>query len=1089
MKFNRFYLIAGIAIVVLAMTVFANAQTFTFDCSVFGCSLTKSCMGQPNAVQGMVVQNGGCGYFSNPTNPSSVFMNQNCDYPFISNTVGEHVCSIQATVTGFSGTQSNERTTIRINGRTIATTNDNCCNSSSSCTSTCSPCDSYCSTRCSSCDCIFCGRDIQNLGFHNIELVRNNTISFIGENSHAIVSVVVNCTPVYNKCSDNIVPLIRNIPNKIIPYNSSFSIDLWNYVSDVDDYTSDLNIAFIKDNNNISCTLDNNRYLDCVSSTVLGDTNIIITVNDSCGERASKSFNVNVYNNPPTIMIPDYTKSCVSDLNKIIDLRNFSTDEENSTVTYSLISQSNTTLLNCRIVDGRYVSCDLNNCSDDYTDLNIRVTDRFNLTSTDTFRITLKNSAPYWKSIIPNKYLNSSSSKFINLADYAYDLEDKNNLSFAITSQSNIQDIDCFIEDNNYLSCRNISNKKVSSLINVKTTDSKGLFANTSFTISTNCFDNNIIIDSQEKDICLEYCTSYATSVQVSNFSGVRECFNFQADTGDDSFNVSLMNNQFCLNNKESTSFTISAKSCSNSSKNYAVKLYDEDNNVSMNFNYRIGECKVFGSFVVAEDDTKICQGEIGYVPVQIQNLSTNKVTFLLNADSSMVFPYFEKEKITLNSNEGKYVDLVINAKNLSLGKYKIQLSADAPNVHIEKLLEVEVVDCTTTNRNFLLKAPNVCYDVSRGQLFEGSFTIKRLKEDDCDCCECSDNLLGAELFLGIDSYELSENKVELKCGEEKRINYLINIPTNASKGILFVDIYGNELKKGLFDDDLGFILPKEICFNVAGETNSTVSLRTQAKDIDWCDSEIFELEIINSGDFDENFSFSATNLPAGVRVSFSEDNVLVRKGTSKIIYVSISTTPESRIANDQFVTINLSGTKNLSAKIYFNIKEKPSFNDLEIVSATKEIAIFANEETTYDILLKNNTEFDLNNVKISFEIVPLDVNFETVIIPVIKSGKIVQVSGKIIVGDVNGYFEPIFSVSSGSIINKKKIALFIQKPSSFDFSGTGFFGLFSLGEGIIALPIVLFLILLILIFVLGFVSITKNESKKEAWMEARDYE
>ncbi len=1076
MKFNHFCLIAGIFVIILAMTTFANAATYTFDCSsAFNCSIKSYCQGVSGAVPGLLVDDGEADSYTLGPQP--------IDYSFSSSIVGEHVCSARVTVTAMhSQNQTEENTTVYVNGVNLGTTSDNYCNGG----------DSE--------NCTFCGRDTQTLPSRSVTLNSNNTLRVYGHDSHAVVAVILTCNP--TGCALNSAPRFEEINNISIRTNSTRRIDLWRYIDD-DESLNDLTITQTTSGTSVSCTVEDNRYLECTSTNIIGNTTITLNAVDDCSTRDSESFTITVYNNPPALNVPDQIRSCASNLVRFINLRNYSVDEDLTTVTYSIISQSNTSLMNCSIENGYYLTCDVNSCAEDYSDINISITDNIGYTRYDVFRLTFENANPTWRKNLPNQCINEDNDEIIDLNSYAYDLEDQYNLNYTITSQSNTEDITCTIENNRYLACENISNKKISNLIRIRATDQNDGFSESQVTISTNCFtdgneDKNIIVESDLKGICLEKCTSYATEIKVSNYSGEKQCFDFGLDIDPSSLDVSLSNSEFCLNNKETTYMALSANTCGADIDDYDVEIIDEDQNVNMTFEFRVGTCRSFDGFRLEEFDGKICQGEKREFEVTVRNTSDTTKTIYLNADNSMVLPYFSKEKVTLEEDDETEVNLVINARTLALGKYNITIGGDAPNYHIEKQLDIEVVDCEELNTSFIITAPEFCYNVSKGQQFEGSFKVKRVNCDD-ECCDCDDEKQGINLFLDHPFYELSNASPELSCYEEKKISFLLQVPQDAQAGINFIPITGVAVPKGIFDDDIENIIDSRICINVAGETNAGILLKTETKDIEWCDSEIFELEITNIGDLDENFELKATNLPQGISVSFSEDKIFVKKGTTKTVYVSISTSPEAKIQDYQSVLIKLLGRINLSTEIYFNVKEKASFDDLEILSATKIISTYSNSETTYSIMLKNNTERDLRDIKVTFEDVPKDVNFEEITIPLIAKDEIVSITGKLTVGDINGYFEPTIIVRGINVVNKKKIGLLINENDESIFSGL--FGLFggNFGTGlflfggngmIFGLPYSLILILVVVLLVLGVLSLRITKStKKEVWMEGSNYE
>ncbi len=547
---------------------------------------------------------------------------------------------------------------------------------------------------------------------------------------------------------------------------------------------------------------------------------------------------------------------------------------------------------------------------------------------------------------------------------------------------------------------------------------------------------------------------------------------------------VSVSPSEVCVNNKETAFITLNANTCGSDRSNYQVKLFADDTNLALNYNFTIGTCSNFDGFRITDFDGKVCSGESKELSVFVRNTSSETKKINLVADNGFVLPYFTKDHVDLTSGQEKIVPLVINARNLATGKYFISLSGDADNYHIEKRLTVDVVDCSEIKeRTFVLSTPDICFDVRRGQTFESQFSI--IRQAGTKGCVYNPR----DFFLAIYGMPsvLAYDKVSLNYGESKVINYTIQVPTDAQAGNQLLTISGSDGSEWN-----SFTEQKSICLNVLGEDHAGLIVRTQSKDIDWCSTEVFELELFNSGDFDANYNISAFDLPTGVNVSVSEPIVKVAKGQRKIIYVAVTTTPFAQVKDNQSFKIRATGPVNLTSTIYFNVKGRTTFDDLEIVSSTKQITMKGNTTSSYDIVIRNNSENTLKGILVSFENVPKDVNINSVTIDSLASGASISVSGNIIAGDTNGEFTPVFVISSGAMANKKPFGLTITSNPKSDF-GTGLFaGLFGFGLengsnldslGVIGsiLLAILFIVLLTVI-ILGIVRLTKPR-KKEAWV------
>ncbi|MDD3084223.1 MAG: hypothetical protein PHP82_04330, partial [Candidatus ainarchaeum sp.] len=323
-------------------------------------------------------------------------------------------------------------------------------------------------------------------------------------------------------------------------------------------------------------------------------------------------------------------------------------------------------------------------------------------------------------------------------------------------------------------------------------------------------------------------------------------------------------------------------------------------------------------------------------------------------------------------------------------------------------------------------------------------------------------------------------------------------IPSDASAGTRFVTVSGQELPEGPFAE-IGFVQDETICLNVLGTSSSSINLRTESKDIVWCDSEIFELEIINDGDFDETFSLSTLQKPVGVNVIFSEQQVTVPKKSSKIIYVSVSTTTDSSIAENQSILIKLDGRLKLESRIYFNIVEKPFFDNVEIMSYTQLIEMNSNSEKIYYIQVRNNTDFEIKNIQLSFENTPNGIEIEKKFIDSIKPKEVLTLSGKIVSNDVNGSFSTFFVLEKvieglpNQLLNKKEFQINVQSPSSQNvFSGLFGFNLLGFDDNgssgfFIFIGVMGLLTFLLLIVILSVVFSASYSEKKEVWVGVKE--
>ena len=1066
MKFNHFCFLIGIFLVVLSLSVFANAATINLDCAnPFDCEIKNYCEGVSNT-PALLGAWGNCG----PDGTS-------CDYPFTSVNVGAHVCNVTVKTTAYGNNpeetlQNNETVTVKINGSVIGTTIDKYANTPSSPGT------------------VWCGIDSQTFS-NEVQLNRNNTIDIIPNDSLGVVAVIIDCQVLGKDCSTNLAPIVESIQDKTINYTENFNLDLYNYISDYDDFPNELIIASSVEGNSINCTLESSRYLNCNATNNLGVSTITISAKDECKKTTFTKFDVNVINSPPRIYLPDKTVSYDSNLINLFDLFNHSSDENKYSLTYQIVSQSNYNFVSCFIQGGNFLSCTIASDNTGFSDITVRTTDIFGLSAETTFRLNIVNNAPVWEEI-SSICINESKTKFIDLKNYVTDFEDIDNLTFILT-QNTIEGLTCSLVDSSFISCTLTSNKQLTNILDLNAIDSKGKSAKTSLAISSNCYDSNgddsnkptgvIIFEADNYGICLETCSSYALPITLKNKTSEKRCFDFDSESSYyNNLSNSLSQKKFCLNANEETVLTLSVKSCGAEERRYDVDVFDNDSNLSMRFKVEVGTCNNYDGFKIEEFDGTICQGEKKEVSVIVKNTSSLTKNIFLLADNELILPHFDREYVSLDSGEQKIVQLTINAKGLSSGTtHAISLSGDAQNYHIEKELYFDVVDCSSiVKRTFSLSVPNVCFDVKRGQTFESQFSIRRESNSSNNC-----SLTRKDFFMNIYGAvnELSYNTVSLREGEGKTILYSLIIPTDIPAGRNYFTINATDGQE--WDS---FTQSKDICFNILPESSSSFFVRTQSKDIIWCGSSIFEVEIVNNGDLDETYSLSTLESPIGVSVSFSEERFTVKKNESKIIYVSVSTNTSSKVGDNQKIQLKLTGLTSLTSTIYFNIKEKTTFDDIQILSATNEINMNGNSSAPFDLVIRNNSESTLRNLIVSIESLPEGVTFEDINIASLSAGELIKVSGRIVAEDVNGDFNPVFVVSSSQLVNKKGFVLHIEKSYGV-FAGM-FSAFFSFGSnsvefgGIIGLIILaIILIVLVWLITLGAALVTKPKPR-EVWME-----
>jgi hypothetical protein len=1033
MDVNNFCKIFGIILVLLAYTTFAHATFYNFDCSnTFDCIIPNQCIGV-NTISGQVRYD------------------TSLNYNFSSNDIGTNSCQITVETTGYghpSQAQTDETIEVYVNDSLVAKTEDNHANVI---------------------DEVYCGLDLQTFN-SNVELRGTNTLRINYNESVGLVRVRMNCQLVssyFDVCENNLAPFIQNLNDRTIAHNETINIDLWEYIVDYDsyDYLSTLNISYSQSGNSVSCNFDG-RYLIC-DAVSTGTSTITISATDSCNATTSQSFQINVTNASPVLRLTNHEVGCTQDLNRLINLHNFVFDEDVYSLDFNLI-QSNPNDLNCYIENNQYISCQALTCNELSSNITVTATDSFGLSDIQTIVFSIKNKSPKWNSNVPNTCINNDTNRIYDLRNYASDPEQGSALNFSLT-QNNPTLMNCFIEDSYYLSCNGLSNLHGENQLILTATDNKGALTTEEVIISANCFEN-VIFSTDDMAICMENFTTYSKQIQIENISNQTKCYEFETEFDIEGVFATITPNNVCVAPNQKTNIILSINSYNSQMDDYKLKLYSTDGSLEMNFDVGIGTCTNFDGFFVEEFDRTVCRGEKWSIPIMVRNTSNETKTISLNADNSYLLPYFERKSITLDANTSRKVNLIVNGKTAPLGYYYIDLSGDANNYHIKKLLELKVIDCSNIKeRTFILEVPQTCQEVNKGETFNSYFTIKRTR----DTCSNPRDPKNISFFTYGLQTELAYNSKEIECFYEEVIEYSTFINENENAGIHFLKIKATD---GQFEE------MKEVCINVLGEGRAQFLLKTTPKDIMQGTTEIFELEIRNTGDFDEDFNLVASGMAQGITVYFSEQQFSVLKGQTKTIYVAVTANCKKPIG-DSSIIITLQGPEELTTEIRFNVVEAKYSQNLEFLSYTSQIITKSNTQSEYELILRNNTNQTLTNVEVLVEGNPEDINFEKIIISEIKAGETQIVKGKVFVGDVEGLFTPSYVVFTGNIINKQGFNIFVDENPESGFFG-GFFGLFAVGaaDAIGGIGLALLLILLLLGIIL-LVTYLRKPVTYERWV------
>ena len=152
----------------------------------------------------------------------------------------------------------------------------------------------------------------------------------------------------------------------------------------------------------VDCAVSGNALTVTPASNWFGTASCTIRCDDGNGGTADDvvSITVNSVNDAPVLAgIPDQTLNHNATMNNIIDLYSYHSDVDGSdaATTFSILSESQTSVVDCSIDSDRYIDCTYGNLpgsSVNYSDVDVVATDASSSTNIDTFRITITNTQP-----------------------------------------------------------------------------------------------------------------------------------------------------------------------------------------------------------------------------------------------------------------------------------------------------------------------------------------------------------------------------------------------------------------------------------------------------------------------------------------------------------------------------------------------------------------------------------------------------------------------------------------------------------------------------------------------------------------------
>lgn len=551
--------------------------------------------------------------------------------------------------------------------------------------------------------------------------------------------------------------------------------------------------------------------------------------------------------------------------------------------------------------------------------------------------------------------------------------------------------------------------------------------------LSVSAYAGSVTLSSDVTNVCLPEKDSFGIELRISNGTNETKCYDFDVDSGPFIDASIAPNESVCVNKNENRTMTLTINTWDAGEEEYDLNVFAvNDPNIFLQVKLNVGDCED-GNFDLAWTSRNLCRGNVETIRATVENNSDISRVFKLSAENGFMLPYFSKETIIVPANGEKDVDLVVNAAFAPLGRATIFLRAASGNEQIEKIWKPLVVDCSQyVKKEFFLEVPAGCFNVQKGKEFNGSFNVRRVSQD---CPEDSRKQIFFSLS-GIDN-NLFASSAWFGCGQSRRVDFTVRVPSDAAVGKM------NIVARAY---DAASSENKNICLNVLGAGNVDIFVKEDYKSIVRGFPGTIAFEVSNKGDFNETVFLSLLNVPNSTIAGLSDSNFSLLSGSSRTVYITVTPSLEVFLGIHS-VKLSMSKPVSKTIDVHFNVIDRASLEELEVLSYTQEISLQGLGSGRYNMILRNNSAATLRNISVSFENVPRDINIDGATVSGLPSGNEIWVSGAISVGDINGNFPVTAVVKSGSISVTKNILLLVSPSAQAQNQGTNILsGLFNLG-------------------------------------------
>ena len=318
------------------------------------------------------------------------------------------------------------------------------------------------------------------------------------------------------------------------------------------------------------------------------------------------------------------------------------------------------------------------------------------------------------------------------------------------------------------------------------------------------------------------------------------------------------------------------------------------------------------------------------------------------------MLPVFEFPVTTLSGNDSDTMVLRIHTnESTALTEYTIPVFARSERYFVQRDITFRLVDCGIDEFDLDVK-PNI-KTLDKGDT--KTFIIELISNSDED------------LDIRISSDSELPNQLE---------SYRITLPANGIKRI-DLDVSARDTdRKGTYDIKVTAWSPNEIeketvKATVRAEHNIEMIVGNnnfEARECSATAGQVYEVTLINKGDFDETIELDLRNVHESIQAVLSEDDVELDAGEEKTIYVFVSPSYGTPLGDYRITLEAETNREELRETLKFRVIESDvqvQKNVIELISYPREVTIAPGEEKELLFTIRNPLPGPMENVSIRF--------------------------------------------------------------------------------------------------------------------------